>query len=178
MKYKAIVADPPWSFDNKHTGGSMKSGSSSKYPTMLMDEIKSLTINGTPVQEIGDNHSILFLWVPVALLPHGLDVMTSWGYKYKTTIFWVKTGRLGMGFTFRNQVEPCLMGVRGKVEPFRSSNRNVIYAKSQKHSQKPDEFFNLIDPELTKHNITPKIELFSRKERPGWDGWGFEYPSQ
>ena len=38
-KYKVIVADPPWQYRNKNTGGSMKSGSSAKYPTMSLEEI-------------------------------------------------------------------------------------------------------------------------------------------
>jgi len=177
MKYKAILADPPWCFDNKKTGGSMVSGAMAKYPTLTINEIKTLTIDGVPVQNIGDKNSILFLWVPVALLPSGIEVMKSWEYTYKTSIFWIKTGRLGMGFTFRNQVEQCLIGRRGKIPPFRSSKPNIISSKVRSHSQKPDEFFELIDPELEKYNIRPKIELFSRQYRDGWDGWGLEYPA-
>lgn len=177
MKYKAIVADPPWSFKNKKTGGSMKSGSSAKYPTLTTEEIKNLMINNLPIQNIGDNDSVLFLWVPVALIQEGLDVMKDWKYTYKTSIIWIKTNkRPGIGFTFRNKAELCLFGKRGKVPAFKSSRDNVIYALATKHSTKPEEFFGLIEPEIKKYNLSPKIELFARESRYGWDGWGFEYP--
>ena len=35
-KYNIIYADPPWSFNNKNTGGSMTSGASSVYPVMTL----------------------------------------------------------------------------------------------------------------------------------------------
>ena len=42
-KYKIIYADPPWSYKNKNTGDSMKSGSLAKYPTMTINEICKLS---------------------------------------------------------------------------------------------------------------------------------------
>ena len=63
-KYRIIYADPPWSYKNKRTGGSMKSGASSKYPTMSVDDICDL-----PVKDIAHENSVLFLWATVPLLP-------------------------------------------------------------------------------------------------------------
>ncbi len=155
----------------------MKSGSCAKYPTLSTDEIKTLMVDETPVQQIGDKNSVLFLWVPVALLPDGLNVMKSWGYTYKTSILWIKTNkRPGMGFTYRNKAEQCLFGKRGSVPAFRSSKSNVIFAPSEKHSKKPEKFFLHIEPELAQFELNPKIELFSRDIRDGWDGWGLDYP--
>lgn len=177
MKYKTLVADPPWSFKNKKTGGSMKSGSSAKYPTLTTEEIKTLVIHDTPIQKIGDTDSVLFLWVPVSLIQDGLDVMKEWKYTYKTSIIWIKTNtRPGMGFTFRNKAEICLFGKRGKIPAFKSSKSNVIYALATKHSKKPVEFFELIEPEVEKYNLSPKIELFARDSKDGWYGWGLDYP--
>jgi len=155
----------------------MTSGSNAKYPTLSTDGIKNLIVNDTSIQKLGDKNSVLFLWIPVALLPEGLDVMKSWGYTYKTSIFWVKTNkRPGIGFTYRNKVEQCLFGKRGKLPAFRSPKPNVIFAQSEQHSKKPVEFFEHITPELTKFNLEPKIELFAREVREGWDGWGLDYP--
>jgi N6-adenosine-specific RNA methylase IME4 len=50
---------------------------------------------------------------------------------------------------------------------------SVLYAPRREHSRKPDEVYVLIErtyPEL------PKIELFERARRPGWDAWGNEVP--
>ncbi len=77
---------------------------------------------------------------------------------------------LGMGFWFRGQVEVCLLGVRGKVKAFRSQRINIIESKVRRHSQKPEEMYELIES----LGIDSKIELFAREKRSGWDSWGDE----
>ena len=167
-KYKIIYADPPWSYRNKKTGGSMKSGSMAKYHTMSLDEIKSL-----PIQKIANKDSVLFLWATTPLLPEAFEVMKAWGYQYKTAIYWRKLMSLGMGFWFRGQVEVLLMGIKGKVKAFRIQKPNFIQTKVGPHSQKPIDFRCLIDLA----GLSPKIELFARKKTRGWDVWGNEVKS-
>jgi N6-adenosine-specific RNA methylase IME4 len=169
-KYQVIVADPPWQYKNKKTGGSMKSGSAAKYPTMALNEICDL-----PVPDICEKNSILFLWGTTPLPRHSLEVMDARGFQFKTKIYWVKP-RLGMGFWFRGGVEECLIGIRGNVKAFRCSKPNFIQAPVRKHSQKPEEFFELIEPELDRFGLTSRIELFARNTRPGWMVWGDEVP--
>lgn len=168
-RYKVIVADPPWEYRNKNTGGSMVSGASAKYPTMATDDICNL-----PVKEISEDNCVLFLWTTTPFLQEGLTVMKSWEFKYKTAIYWNKKGKLGLGFWFRGQVEVCLFGIRGKVPAFRSSTPNFIETYPGKHSEKPQEFFKMIEKELERGELFPKIELFARKKRKGWDSWGNE----
>jgi N6-adenosine-specific RNA methylase IME4 len=164
-KYKIIYADPPWSYRNKKTGGSMNSGSQSKYSTLSLKEICTL-----PVKTISEKDSILFLWATVPLLPEALEVMKNWGFHYKTALFWRKIMTLGMGFWFRGQVEILLMGVRGRVKAFRIQKPNFIQARVREHSRKPDEFRNLIE----ETGLNPRIELFAREETKDWDVWGNE----
>lgn len=164
-KYQIIYADPPWSYRNKKTGGSMKSGSESKYTTMSIDEICNLAI-----RDIADKNSVLFLWATVPLLPEAFIVMKSWGYRYKTMLTWRKIMSLGMGFWFRGQTEHLLLGIKGKVKAFRIQKPNFIQCKVGKHSQKPKEFRDLIET----IELSPRIELFARQETPGWDVWGNE----
>lgn len=164
-KYQIIYADPPWSYRNKKTGGSMKSGSAVKYPTMSIEEIKAL-----PVGDISESDCALFLWATVPLLPEALEVMKAWGFKYKTSLFWRKIMSLGMGFWYRGQVEMLLLGIRGKVRAFRIQKANIIQTKTRRHSQKPDEFRALIEAT----DLSPRIELFARERIFGWDSWGNE----
>ena len=168
-KYNVIYADPPWSYKNKKTGGSMKSGAEDQYPTMTIEEICDL-----PVKEISEKNACLFLWATVPLLPEALQVMEAWGFKYKTSIFWRKIISLGLGFWFRGQVEILLFGVRGKVKAFRCQKPNFIQAKALRHSEKPEEFRQLI--ELATKDIEDRkmVDLFARKTTPGWDVWGNE----
>lgn len=173
MKYKVIYADPPWKYRNTNTGGSMISGSAAKYPTMSLLEI--CTMN---VRDIADpSGSVLFLWTTTPFLVDGSAplVMKEWGFTPKTAIYWRKIMSLGMGFWFRGQVEVCLVGIRGKVKAFRCQKPNFIQSKVRAHSQKPEELWQLVEPELEKYKLSPRIELFCRGEpRPGWDGFGKE----
>lgn len=166
-KYSVIVADPPWQYRNKNTGGSMKSGSNAKYPTMSLEEICSL-----PVPTICEKDCVLFLWGTTPLADYPPKVMGAWGFKYKTKIYWRKIMSLGMGYWFRGQIEECLVGIKGNVKAFRLQKPNFIQSKARDHSQKPEEFFQLIEPAI--QNMNPKIELFARERRDGWDSWGNE----
>ena len=102
MNYQVIYADPPWSYRNKNTGGSLKSGA---------------------------------LW-------------------------------------WRGQCEHLLFGVKEKVKAFRMQEKNIIQCKVGRHSEKPQEFRELIE-RATPH-LPDKIELFARKKFRGWDAWGNE----
>lgn len=171
-KYQTIYADPPWQFQNRTGKAAPEHKRLHRYNTMTLDEIKSL-----PVQEIADDKSHLYLWVPNALLPDGLSVMQAWGFTYKTNIIWEKIrqdgypdGR-GVGFYFRNVTEILLFGIRGKnnrtLQPARTQV-NLIRSKKREHSRKPDEFIALIEA----CSNGPFIELFARGDRTGWDMWG------
>ncbi len=166
-KFNTILADPPWPYDNIHTGGSMKSGAADKYETMSLEEIKAL-----PISSIAEKNSVLFLWATVPMLPEALDVLRSWNYKYKHMLTWRKIMSLGMGWYFRNQCEHLLVGIRGNIKAFRCQRPNFIETKALGHSEKPEEFRVLIE-EATK-NIRNRrmIELFARRESYGWTCWG------
>lgn len=143
-----------------------------RYPTMTLDEIKKL-----PVPQISAETCHLYLWVPNALLPDGLDVLNAWGFQYKTNIIWEKVrkdgepdGR-GVGFYFRNVTELLLFGVKGQnartLAPARSQV-NLVRAQKREHSRKPDEIIDLIE----NCSSGPYLELFARGERENWILWG------
>lgn len=148
----------------------MQSGAKAKYNTMSIDNICRLD-----VQAIADENCILFLWVTVPLLKDGLAVLHAWGFHYKTMITWEKTGRLGLGFWFRGQTEHVLVGVRGSVKAFRCQDTNILQVKALRHSEKPEEFRQLI--ERATKGWQPRIELYAREKVDGWDAWGNEVDS-
>jgi len=163
--YRTILADPPWKYDNKRTGGNLTSGSAQKYSTLTLEQIKAM-----PIQDFAHPQSCLLLWITAPLLPEGLSVMEAWGYKYKAIVTWEKLGRLGMGFWFRCQTEFCLIGASKGMKPLRIQKKNIFQARPGEHSQKPEEFFGLIEAAAP----SPRIELFARIRREGWDSWGDE----
>lgn len=168
-KYNIIYADPAWEYNNKKTGGNYKSGSVQKYKTMTLEEIKNL-----PIKDISQDNCVLFLWSTTPLLPEALEVMKSWGFKYKTKIVWYKTN-FGMGDWLRIQSEDLLIGIRGKITPFYYQRGNIFIHDILGHSEKPEFFRNLIDILTISLDNPKKIELFSRKSNiENWDLWGLE----
>jgi len=171
-RFGTILADPPWQFQNRTGKVAPEHKRLSRYGTMGLDEIKAL-----PLAEVAASTAHLYLWVPNALLPLGIEVMAAWGFAYKSNIVWHKVrkdggsdGR-GVGFYFRNVTELILFGVRGKnARTFAAGRRQVNYLCSRKreHSRKPDEQYGLIES----CSPGPFLELFARGERPGWVAWG------
>ena len=175
-RYSTIYADPPWQFSNRSGKIAPENRKLTRYDTMTLDDIKQL-----PVHEIAAEQAHLYLWVPNALLPEGLEVMKAWGFTYKTNLIWEKTrkdgqpdGR-GVGFYFRNVTEVLLFGVKTKrkndtfrtLQPGRSQV-NLLRSMKREHSRKPDEFIPLIEA----CSPGPYLEMFARGTRPGWDLWG------
>lgn len=171
-KYKTIYADPPWQFQNRTGKVAPEHKRLNRYSTMTLNEIMAL-----PVSDISDEKSHLYLWVPNALLPEGLDVMKAWGFEYKTNLIWEKVrkdgqpdGR-GVGFYFRNVTEILLFGIKGDknrtLQPGRSQV-NLLRTMKREHSRKPDEFVSLIEA----CSQGPRLEMFARGNRVDWDMWG------
>ena len=171
-KFHTILADPPWRFANRTGKMAPEHHRLSRYATMDLKAIKEL-----PVAEIIGEPAHLYLWVPNALLPEGIDVLREWGYQYKSNIVWHKVrkdggsdGR-GVGFYFRNVTELVLFGVRGTNARTLAPGRrqvNLISTQKREHSRKPDELYDVIEACST----GPFLELFARDTRKGWVGWG------
>ncbi len=171
--FSTILADPPWRFANRTGKVAPEHRRLDRYSTMSLEAIKDL-----PVKDVAAKNSHLYLWVPNALLPDGLDVMSAWGFRYVSNIIWAKRridggpdGR-GVGFYFRNVTEILLFGVRGSMRTLAPgrSQVNMIETRKREHSRKPDEQYDLIES----CSPGPYLELFSRHPRPKWTLWGDE----
>ena len=171
-RFATILADPPWQFVNRTGKIAPEHRRLSRYGTMTLDEIR-----GLPIGDIARPTAHLYLWVPNALLPDGLEVMKAWGFTYKSNLVWHKVrkdggsdGR-GVGFYFRNVTELILFGVRGKnartLAPGRSQI-NFLATRKREHSRKPDEQYEIIKA----CSVGPYIELFARGHRKDWVCWG------
>lgn len=120
-KYKTIYVDPPWM---ERGGGKIKRGADRHYKLMTTKEIMQL-----PVAELADDNCHLYLWVTNNFLPDALKVITAWGFRYITTITWVKD-RMGLGQYYRGLTEHCLFAVKGRlpykiIDGKRQQGRNV-----------------------------------------------------
>lgn len=171
-RFSTVLADPPWQFVNRTGKVAPEHKRLSRYGTMALPEIMDL-----PVAKACAPTAHLYLWVPNALLPEGLEVMKAWGFQYKSNIVWHKVrkdggsdGR-GVGFYFRNVTELILFGVRGKNARTRDAGRsqvNYVSSRKREHSRKPDEQYPLIES----CSPGPYLELFGRGVRADWATWG------
>jgi len=170
-KYQVIYADPPWNYDNKNVQGSQDV----QYNGMTINEMKSM-----PINNMTDDDSVCFIWVTNSFLTDGLEILSAWGFKYKTILTWKKSG-LWLGYWFRNVTEHILVGTKGNPKAFHCQKSNFFECKPGKHSQKPHYFRELISSAVVNSFDNPnKLELFARSrdgmfsdmEYEGWDVYG------
>lgn len=137
-----------------------------------------------PIADIAEANAILFIWTTDYHLRKCMMVIEAWGFEYKTVAFaWQKKNKQGkpvcfMGaYTMKSGIELCLLATRGKEahKLVRKHNvRALIETQRLAHSQKPDDARNRIVELL---GDLPRIELFARERKDGWDAWGNEVES-
>lgn len=178
MKYRTIVVDPPWQY-RKGSGVNperVRNYAEDHYPTMPMSEIASL-----PIGAMADVDAHLYLWVTCPRLYHdrndhrGIspydDIVRGWGFEYRTLLTWVKGSKVGMGAYYRIDTEHVLFCVRGNA-PIAPSKRlsSVFVAARTRHSEKPAMFYDYVE----QVSPAPRLDVFARQQRFGWDTWGNE----
>lgn len=172
--YRTIVIDPPWAYVRSAGLGSTRAAED-HYSTMRNAEIAAL-----PVGDLSGESAHLYLWVTNprlfaeerdALGP--VDMLRGWGFRYVTALTWHKLGAPGMGWYFRGDTEHVLFGIRGKAPiPPESRLSNHFAARRTVHSAKPDRFYEIVE----QVSPGPRLEMFARRRRVGWDVWGNEAP--
>lgn len=174
MKFQIIYADPAWQYKDKCHAGQRGAG----YKYTLTD---TASICRIPVASIAAENSVLFLWATPPLMRDAFQVMSAWGFDYKTFGFvWVKKNKkaetdfFGMGNWTRANAEVCLLGVRGKPKRISASVRQVIRRPIMRHSEKPPEVRERI---VQLMGDLPRVELFARQKITGWHSWGNEIES-
>ena len=80
-RFATVLADPPWQFVNRTGKMAPEHRRLGRYATLPLSAITSL-----PIAELLQPTAHLYLWVPNALLAEGMEVMTRWGFTYKTNL--------------------------------------------------------------------------------------------
>ena len=165
MKYRTIVADPPWDLGVVNSGWKTTSNVALPYDTMTIDEIRAL-----PVAALADRSSHLYLWTVTSVLRHSFDVVEAWGFRPKQVLVWAKPG-LGSGMRFRQTCEYIIFGTRGSGIPITRHDVGTWHQWPRgAHSAKPEAFLDLVESV----SPGPYLEMFARRQRLGWDTWGNE----
>jgi N6-adenosine-specific RNA methylase IME4 len=173
--YRTIVIDPPWEYARTVALGSTRAAAS-HYTTMANAEIAAL-----PVGDLAADSAHLYLWVtnprlfaePTRDALGPIEILRAWGFRYVTMLTWHKLGAPGMGWYFRGDTEHVLFGVRGPAPiPPELRLSNHFAAARTVHSAKPARFYEIVE----QVSPEPRLEMFARRRRVGWDVWGNEAP--
>ena len=160
MKYKTILADPPWTFRHRSTRGAVS------YPTL---SVQQLTEMGPQIQDLAATNAHLYIWTTHVHLPDALKAIEAWGFRYTQPLVWFKV-KMGLGFYYRSFIEILLFAVRGRLRLSRRDLPNYLVESRTKHSRKPLAAYRMIEL----GSPAPRIELFARERREGWHSWGDE----
>lgn len=181
-RYRTIVADPPWEYEGFASAHTIKGKAQPvtvkalPYASMSVDQIKAL-----PVALLAAKDARLFLWTTDRYLPSAFEVLAAWGFIYRQTLVWRKTGNPS---PFGGSVAPIhneflIVGIKGAPPVVERLKSSVIEAPAaapgkapggaRSHSAKPEVFLDLIEAVSSE----PRVELFARRARlSGWDYWG------
>jgi N6-adenosine-specific RNA methylase IME4 len=169
--FDLIYADPPWQVQGYAGGWGEATGRPVPYATMDLPALCRL-----PVGQLAAPDAVLAIWVLGAGVDRTLQVIDAWGFTDPHEGFvWVKSSkagkpRMGMGHTTRKDSEQVWLAKRG--QGLRGVDKGVaqtIVAQRREHSRKPDEAYRRLE---RLYGEVRRIELFSRRERPGWTRWG------
>ena len=178
-KYKTIVIDPPWQYGVWGKGSLKckspftKSNRNIKIPyrTMSIDEIKAL-----PLKDYTADNCELYLWTTQKYLPDAFEILKEWGWKYCQTLTWCKKPRgTGQGGVYCPTTEFLILGRRGKMPKVKRIDSTWFLTKrpNNSHSTKPEFFQDMIETV----SEPPRLEIFARRKREGWDVFGNEVES-
>ena len=177
-KYRCIVVDPPWN-QGKTGRRSVRpaQGVALDYPTMRLEEIKRL-----PIPQLASGDSFLWLWATNSkdrhskrpVLSMAFELLEHWGFTFHTMITWdKKTGPCPFS-PYQVISEHVLFAWRGSAKFERAhlgKMRTIIRGSAKGHSVKPMEFYEQIRAAFP----GPRLDIFARAKRLGFDGWGDEY---
>ena len=143
--------------------------------------MKLSDICALPIASLTDKDCALFMWATFPNLKEAFEVISAWGFEYKTVAFvWCKKNKIadswftGLGYWTRSNAEICLLATKGKPKRVSKSVRQIIDTPIERHSKKPDEVRTRI---VELMGDLPKIELFAREKADGWDVFGNEVAS-
>lgn len=171
MKYRTIVADPPWPYPEGFVLGPGHGVFRTHDGPLPYQALSLENICALPVAMLAESDCRLFLWTTNRHLFDGFRVMRAWGFRYRQTLVWHKVDANIPASVAPNSAEFVLVGVRGEPERRKCLPSAVLaIARKGSHSTKPEawmDHFEAVSP-------GPYVELFARRHRMGWDVHGFE----
>lgn len=190
--YSTVVVDPPWRYDSPGWLG----GTGRHYETLPFEAFIEL-----PIATIASADAHLWMWTTDMHMEEAFALIEEYGFERRAIFPWVKLspkplstvqaeaqtllGRqvvsynrdffklaYGNGYYGRSVAEFLILATRGSNIVIQEGRhvRKVIHAPIGEHSEKPEQGYTVI------RNMSPgpRIDLFGRSSREGFDSWGRE----
>lgn len=183
--YSIIYMDAPLRFEVRDRKTGLGKSPDAHYDTMTDEDFLAL-----PVPDWAAKHAHLVAWMYDPKIPVMMKAAEQWGFRYCTVLFrWLKTTydnrdqiplfvapetlNFGTGYHTRGGgCEECWLFKKGDGLPvLRHDIRKEFYSPIREHSRKPDEVPGWLVDLYGDH---PRLEMFARTQRPGWDVFGDE----
>lgn|SRR5262245_35726865 len=162
-KYRIVYADPPWDY-GAHAQPDYQTEQRDHYPVQTVEQICAV-----PVSSWVEDNAVLFLWVTSPILEKSFAVIRAWGFEYKASFVWDKI-KHNMGHYNSVRHELLLICTRGSCHPDSQQLIDSVQSIERgKHSEKPVEFYDIIE---TLYTHGRKLEIYARNRRDGWDVYG------
>ena len=163
-QYRTIVIDPPWDIDRIQLENRTFDKQNFDYATMTVDEIKDFKL---PAHD--ECH--LWLWTTQKYLRSSFEILDAWDFTYLSTFVWHKKGGFQPVGLPQFNCEFVLLARKG-AQPFLETKNffTCFEAERREHSRKPEEFYDVV----RRVSPEPRIDIFSRENREGYDTWGLE----
>lgn len=169
MRYRTIVADPPWAVERSFGGANWRNGERDRpaldYPTMSLRDIRWL-----PVRKLAEDNAHLYLWTTNQYLREAFGLPQYWGFSPASLLTWCKPRGGFVGGSFYPNTEYVIFARRGTLATKQRVNSSWFEWPRGEHSQKPEAFLDLVE----ETSPGPYLEMFARRNRLGWDTWGNE----
>lgn len=172
-RYRTIVADPPWDYPGGVSAGGTPGKPVGTYE-LPYDAMTTEALAAVPVRELAAKDAWLFLWATNRYLSDAFTLVDEWGFRYRQTLVWHKLGASPFGGTFAsNAAEFLIAAARGNpvvITRWANHGSVITHNRMGEHSRKPEVFLDEIEASCP----GPRVELFARRQRLGWDTWGHE----
>ena len=166
QRYKTIVIDPPWPGPSE--ARSLKGGRNVVIPYQTMTGIQIAALR---IPDLAAEGASLWMWVPSRQMADAGLLIELWGFRYAGLHIWQKPP--GLGLWMRHDAEFLLRGVLpGAAVKLPAPVQTHHWKRPRRHSEKPAEAYAMI-AELCDG---PRIDIFARQARPGFEAWGNEAP--
>jgi N6-adenosine-specific RNA methylase IME4 len=129
-------------------------------------------IAALPVDELADTDCHLYLWTINRYVEAAYEIVRGWGFAPSTLLTWCKRPLgLGVGGAYALNAEFCVFARKGRGAFVSRHPRSWWeWPRGHEHSAKPEAFLDIVE----QVSPPPRIELFARRQRLGWDTWGNE----